>query len=181
MIAAVLGSWALFLGMALLMLGNGLQATLLGVRATFEGFAPTTTGLVMSGYFIGFLAGSSLAPRIVQRVGHVRVFAALASLASAAALVHAVFVDPFTWMAMRIVTGFLFSWHGMQKLFGFPVAPPPACSIRPPPAKFRHQGATGPAEPIWARGQSPMKTLQGETLRRACLPEGFYFGFAGQP
>ena len=106
MFAAVRGSWALFLGMAFLMLGNGLQATLLGVRATFDGFAPATIGLIMSGYYIGFLAGSTLAPRIVQRVGHVRVFAALASLASAAALVYAVFVDPFTWMAMRIVTGF---------------------------------------------------------------------------
>lgn len=104
--AAVRASWALFLGIALLMLGNGLQGSLLGVRATLEGFPTAVTGLVMSAYYVGFLAGSALAPIIVGRVGHIRVFAALASLASAAALLYAVFVTPASWGAMRLVTGF---------------------------------------------------------------------------
>ena len=94
MYSAIASAWALLLGMALIMLGNGLQGTLLGVRATLEGFPTTVTGFVMTGYFTGFLAGSVLAPKIVERVGHIRVFAALASLASSSALVHAVFVDP---------------------------------------------------------------------------------------
>ncbi len=106
---AIALAWALLLGMALIMLGNGLQGTLLGVRATLEGFATTVTGFVMTGYFAGFLVGSVLAPRIVARVGHIRVFAALASLASASALIHAVFVDPWSWGAMRLVTGFSFA------------------------------------------------------------------------
>jgi len=103
------GVWALLLGMGLLMVGNGLQGTLLGVRASAEGFGATVTGLVMSGYFVGFLAGSTATPPLVERVGHVRVFAALASLASVAILVHSLFVIPVVWAAMRLVTGFAFA------------------------------------------------------------------------
>lgn len=103
------GVWALLLGMGMLMLGNGMQGSLLGLRATDEGFSGTVTGLVMSGYFVGFLAGAYLTPIIVQRAGHVRVFAALASLASVAILVHAMFVTPSVWGVMRILTGFSYS------------------------------------------------------------------------
>lgn len=109
MIQVVLSAWALFLGIAMMMLGNGLQVSLLGLRATTEGFPTAMTGLVMSAYYVGFLAGSTLAPRIVKNVGHVRVFAALASMASTAALVHAVFIDPLTWGVMRFITGFCFA------------------------------------------------------------------------
>jgi len=109
MYSALASAWALLLGIALIMLGNGLQGTLLGVRATLEGFPTTVTGFVMTGYFAGFLAGSVLAPRIVARVGHIRVFAALASLASASVLIHAAFVDPWVWGAMRLVTGFSYA------------------------------------------------------------------------
>lgn len=109
MYSAIASAWALLIGMALIMLGNGLQGTLLGVRATLEGFPTTVTGFVMTGYFAGFLAGSVLAPKIVARVGHIRVFAALASLASASVLVHAAIVDPWTWGAMRLVTGFSYA------------------------------------------------------------------------
>ena len=80
MIAAIAATWALLLGMALWMIGNGLQASLVGLRATLEGFSTTTTGLVMSGYYIGFMLGSILTPPALRRVGHVRVFAALAAL-----------------------------------------------------------------------------------------------------
>ena len=97
MIAAVSSSWALFLGMAFLMIGNGLQGSLLGIRASIEAFPTTVTGLLMSAFYFGFLAGSLLTPRLVLRVGHVRVFAALASLASTAILVHSLLVEPWTW------------------------------------------------------------------------------------
>ena len=106
---AVASSWALLLGMGLLMLGNGLQGTLLGIRATTEGFGTTVTGLVMAGYFLGFISGSTLTPKIIKRVGHVRAFSALASLASTAILVQAVFVDPFSWGFLRLVTGFCYA------------------------------------------------------------------------
>ncbi len=92
--ATLVASWALFLGIAMIMLGNGLQGSLLGLRATVEGFATATTGFVMSAYYVGFLLGSSLTPKLVKRVGHIRVFTALASMASAAVLLHAVFITP---------------------------------------------------------------------------------------
>ena len=72
------GAWALLLGMMLLMLGNGIQSTLLGIRGEIEGFSTFEMSLVMSAYFVGFLGGSRMAPDMIRRVGHVRVFAALA-------------------------------------------------------------------------------------------------------
>jgi len=105
----LLNTWALFLGMGLIMLGNGLQGTLLGIRATLEGFDTSVTGLVMSGYFIGLIAGCYAVPRMIAKVGHVRVFGALASLASTSILIHGVWVDPFLWWAMRLVTGFSYA------------------------------------------------------------------------
>ena len=109
MIAAIAATWALLLGMALLMIGNGLQASLVGLRATLEGFSTTTTGLVMSGFYVGFMLGSILTPMALRRVGHVRVFAALAAVASIAALGHAVFVEPVSWTLMRILTGMCYA------------------------------------------------------------------------
>jgi MFS family permease len=101
--------WALLLGVGLLMLGNGLQSSLLGVRAAEEAFGNTVTGLVMSAYFVGFLAGSTLTPRKLRDVGHIRVFAALASLTSVAILIHVLFIDPWVWAAMRLITGFAYA------------------------------------------------------------------------
>ncbi len=109
MIAAVLSSWALFLGMALLMIANGLQGSLLGLRASIEAFPTTVTGLLMSAFYLGFLAGSMLTPIMVTRVGHARVFAALASLASIAILIHALFIEPVTWAMMRLVSGLCYA------------------------------------------------------------------------
>jgi MFS family permease len=95
--------------MALIMLGNGLQGSLLGVRASIENFDITTTGVIMSGYFVGLIIGASVVPKIVGRVGHIRSFAALASLASTSILVHVVFIDPWVWWAMRVATGFAYA------------------------------------------------------------------------
>lgn len=99
-------SWALFAGVALLMLGNGLHGSLVGLRASLEGFATATTGVVMSAYYVGFLAGASHAPALLERVGHIRVFSALASMASASMLLYVVWVNPGTWIAIRLVAGF---------------------------------------------------------------------------
>ncbi len=91
------------------MLGNGLQGTLTGWRATYEGFPASTTGWIMTGYYIGFLAGSVFTPNLVKGVGHIRVFAALASLASTAVLIQILFISPYIWLSMRILTGFCFA------------------------------------------------------------------------
>lgn len=105
MLTAVGSAWALFFGLALIMIGNGLQGALLGVRAELEGFDGTLTGIIMTGYFVGFLMGSRVVPYIILKVGHVRTFAALASLTSITILIHPTFVDPWAWTAMRFLTG----------------------------------------------------------------------------
>ncbi len=95
--------------MGVLMLGAGLQSTLLGIRATLEGFPTMVTGVVMAFYYVGYLFGTIAAPRLIRNVGHVRVFAALAAVASASTLVQAGFVHPVAWGAMRLVTGLCFA------------------------------------------------------------------------
>ena len=102
-------SWALLLGMMLLMVGNGLQGTLLGVRGGIEGFSTFDMSIVMSAYFVGFLGGSRLAPEMIRRVGHVRVFAALASFISAILILYPAFAHPVAWALGRVVIGFCFS------------------------------------------------------------------------
>ena len=102
-------SWALLLGMFMLMIGNGLQGTVLGVRGDAEGFSASVLGFVMSAYFVGFLGGTQATPWLLRRVGHIRVFAALASLISAAFILFAAVVDPIAWLILRLVIGFCFS------------------------------------------------------------------------
>lgn len=109
MLKVFLGSWALLLGMLLLMIGNGLQGTLMGVRGGIEGFSTFELSLVTSGYFLGFLGGSRMAPGLIRQVGHVRVFAALASFISAALILYPVVTYSWAWVLLRVVIGFAFS------------------------------------------------------------------------
>ncbi|WP_397541293.1 MFS transporter [Roseovarius salis] len=101
--------WALLLGMTLIMIGNGMQATLMGVRGALEGFGTLQLSLITSGYFLGFLVGSRIAPEMIRRVGHVRVFAALASFISAGLIAFPILTDPWSWTAIRVVLGFCLS------------------------------------------------------------------------
>jgi MFS family permease len=102
-------AWALLLGMGLLMIGNGMQGTMLGIRGGIEGFSTFQMSIVMSGYFVGFLGGSRMAPGMIRRVGHVRVFAALASLISAVMILYPTFPNVIIWSLGRILIGFCFS------------------------------------------------------------------------
>ena len=98
-------SWALFLGMGFLMMAYGYQGSLLGVRAVQENFSLTATGFMMSGYFVGYFIGAATIPNLISRVGHIRVFAAFASLASLVILIHSIFINPFVWFILRVLTG----------------------------------------------------------------------------
>ena len=109
MLQVLSSAWALLLGMGMLMIGNGLQGTILGVRGDLEGFSTLQMSFVMSAYFVGFLGGSRMAPEMIRRVGHVRVFAALASLISAVMILYPAITNPFAWMAGRVLIGFCFS------------------------------------------------------------------------
>lgn len=109
MLSVLQNSWALLLGMMLLMLGNGMQGSLLGIRGGLEDMSTLQLSIVMSCYFLGFLFGSRLAPEMIRRVGHVRVFAALGSLISAVLIMYAVAPNWIAWAVMRVLIGFSFS------------------------------------------------------------------------
>lgn len=102
-------STPLLAGMTVLMLGAGLQGTLIGVRATLEDFSTLVIGAIMASYFVGYIGGSIAAPKLIERVGHIRVFAALTSVASALILVQALLVTPIYWSLLRALSGFCFA------------------------------------------------------------------------
>jgi MFS family permease len=100
---------ALMLGVATLLVGNGLLGTLLPVRAGIEQFPTIAIGIMGSTYFVGFVGGCLLGPRLVQRAGHIRTFTAMVAIASALALVHLLAVEPVVWWAARGAAGFCFA------------------------------------------------------------------------
>lgn len=109
MVKVLLHSWPLLAGVLLLMVGNGVQGSLLGIRGTLEAFSTLELSVVMSAYFLGFLLGSWRAPAMIRRVGHVRVFAALGSLISAVLVLYPMLVEWQIWALMRVVIGFGFA------------------------------------------------------------------------
>jgi MFS family permease len=109
MLAVIRNTWPLLLGLLLLMLGNGMQGSLLGIRGAIEGFSPSAMSLVMSGYFLGFLLSTRITPNLIRRVGHVRVFAAMGSVISAAFILYAALPSIWGWALLRVVVGASFA------------------------------------------------------------------------
>ncbi len=105
MFATVASIYSLLLGMGILLAGSGLLGTLLGLRAGLEGYSELLIGVIMSAFFLGYILGSFLCPPLIRRVGHIRAFAALASTASVASLLHGLMVDPVVWWVLRVITG----------------------------------------------------------------------------
>ena len=105
---AILENWALFLGMMMLMVANGLLVTLLTIRGSTLGFSPFAISMMQACYPLGALAGTMLTPRLIQKVGHIRVFSALASMVSVAAIAHLLTSDPVSWGLLRLLAGFCF-------------------------------------------------------------------------
>ncbi|WP_281968727.1 hypothetical protein [Roseovarius nanhaiticus] len=96
---------SILLSVALLVVGNGLQQTLIGLRAGIDGYADETVGIITSAHFVGFVFASIYAPRVIQQVGHIRAFAAFASAASGIALCFAIFVSPPVWVVLSVLQG----------------------------------------------------------------------------
>ncbi|MCM2561479.1 MFS transporter [Lutimaribacter sp. EGI FJ00015] len=109
MISVLTNVWALLLGIVLIMLGNGMHFTLIGLRGGIEGFSAGELSVVTSGYFLGFLSGARITPLLIQRVGHVRVFAALGSFMSAGLIAFTLLAEPWAWTILRILIGFSMS------------------------------------------------------------------------
>ncbi|GAA0240207.1 MFS transporter [Marinomonas primoryensis] len=109
MIQVLFRVWALLLGIVLIMLGNGMHFTLIGLRGGIEGFSSAELAIVTSGYFMGFLSGARLTPSLIRRVGHVRVFAALGSFMSAGLIAFPLVTEPWAWVLLRLLVGFCMS------------------------------------------------------------------------
>ncbi len=99
----------LLLSMAILLMGNGLQTTLLPIRADLEAYSDPQIGILGSAYFIGFTLGCIFGRFTIGQVGHIRAFTAMVSIASAVALAHALLLEPVVWWLLRAVTGYCFA------------------------------------------------------------------------
>ncbi len=100
---------ALLIGVSILLAGQGLQGTLLPVRASLEGFSTLLIGFIGGAYFLGFTLGCLKGGELVKRVGHIRVFAAMTALASSTPLLHGLILSPLVWVLLRMFTGFCFA------------------------------------------------------------------------
>src|SRR6056297_2899955 len=109
MIKMLSAVWALLIGILLIMLGNGMHFTLIGLRGGIENFSSAELAIVTSGYFVGFLSGARYTPKLIRRVGHVRVFAALGSFMSAGLIAFPLLAEPWAWTVLRILVGFSMS------------------------------------------------------------------------
>ncbi|MDX1569188.1 MAG: MFS transporter [Xanthomonadales bacterium] len=97
---------SLMAGLFVLLVGHGVVGTLLGISGSKAGFSATELGVVMGAYSLGFIAGSRLTVRFIQRVGHIRYFAAMASASSTVFILHGLLVDVVAWTILRAICGF---------------------------------------------------------------------------
>lgn len=105
MLSTIYSVSALLLSFGVLCLGHGLNNTLLGVRATLENYPEWVTGIMMSGYFFGFVFGTNICAKLIPKVGQIRTFAAFASIASSISLLHVLFINEITWILLRVAYG----------------------------------------------------------------------------
>lgn len=104
--ASTLASFtALFTAVFSLLIGIGLLGTHLSLRMAMEGFSTQVTGLILASYFLGLVFGSFFCHRLIQRVGHIRSFAAFAAAATAIVMLHGLYVSAITWGILRFLTG----------------------------------------------------------------------------
>jgi MFS family permease len=96
---------AILSGVAMLIVGISLLFSVVGLRAGMAEFSTVVTGLITSAYFAGYVAGVFFCPVLITRVGHIRAFAAMASIASTMPILHAVWINPWFWGGLRLVTG----------------------------------------------------------------------------
>ena len=105
MLSTVVPISSLLLGMGVLLAGSGLLGTLLGLRGDLAGFNGFTLGLVMSGFYIGYIAGAFICPPLIRRVGHIRTFTAMAALNAAVCIAYGMEVNPVLWWVLRVING----------------------------------------------------------------------------
>lgn len=105
MVRVLLPVTALLTSVAVLLIGHGLLLTLLPLRAETHGFSATEIGFTGSSYFLGFVAGWLVVPRLVRRSGHIRTFATLGAVFSAVVLMFEMLPQFAVWMLLRFLIG----------------------------------------------------------------------------
>lgn len=105
MLPTIISIQSLLLGMGILLAGSGLLATLLGLSAHLAGFPDVMIGLIMSGFYVGYILGTFWIPHLIRRIGHIRSFTAMAAISSAAAIMHGLWVEPWAWLVLRVISG----------------------------------------------------------------------------
>jgi MFS family permease len=96
----------LIIATSLVQLANGFFGTFIALRVAIEDFGAGLAGLVLSSYFAGFTVGALRCGRIIERVGHIRAYAAFGGLVAAATAAMPLLVKPLPWLALRAVIGF---------------------------------------------------------------------------
>lgn len=96
----------LIIATSAIQLANGFFGTFISLRVVIENFGPTMTGLVLSSYFAGFTLGALRCGRMIERIGHIRAYAAFAGLVAAATSVMPLLIGPAPWVILRVVIGF---------------------------------------------------------------------------
>jgi MFS family permease len=104
---------ALLLGSGFLLMAGGLHGLLLPIRGTIAGFSTIELGLLGASWATGFITGCVTVPAVVRRVGHVRTYGALASLAAITILLNLLIVSAPAWIGLRAITGFCFAGAAM--------------------------------------------------------------------
>lgn len=105
MIKIIRAHFSLLAATAILLLGSGLLGTLVALRAGAESFSQSMIGLIMSGFFMGYVIGSYLCPHVIRNFGHIRSFSVFAALGCVSVLLHGLIIDPVVWLILRIITG----------------------------------------------------------------------------
>jgi len=105
MLSKIHSVFSLLLAIGILLIGTGLLGTALSIHASLESYSDTVTGIIMSAFFIGFVIGSYICPRLISQVGHIRAFSVLAALGSVSVILHGLIVDPVVWWFLRIISG----------------------------------------------------------------------------
>ncbi|GJQ59313.1 MAG: MFS transporter [Candidatus Scalindua sp.] len=105
MIKLIRAHFSLLAATAILLLGSGLLGTLVALRAETESFPQPMIGLIMSGFFMGYVLGSYLCPHVIRNIGHIRSFSVFAAMGCVSVLLHGLIIDPVVWLLLRIITG----------------------------------------------------------------------------
>lgn len=96
----------LIVATSLIQLANGFFGTFISLRVAIENFGPTMAGLVLSSYFAGFTLAALRCGRIIERIGHIRSYAAFAGLVAAATAAMPLMVGSLVWLVLRAIVGF---------------------------------------------------------------------------